>query len=60
MFKLDPNEELRKAVVEKKSHSIFRLVNCDDDLRKAVLEKTCTVSRRLCPNIENVSQDIRK
>jgi len=56
IFKLANNEELRKAVLEKNLHSIFRLVNADDDLRKAVLEKNLHSIFR----VVNADDDLRK
>jgi len=51
IFKLTNNDELRKAVVEENLHSIFRLVDCDEDLRKAVLEKNLYSLSRLVPEL---------
>ena len=53
IFKLANNEELRKAVLEENLHSIFRLVNADDDLRKAVLEKNLYSLARLLPEVSS-------
>ena len=49
LFKIADNEELRKAVVEKNLHSIFRLSKADVDLRKAVLEHNFYSMARLLP-----------
>ena len=55
LFKLIDNDELRKAIVEKNIHSIFRLTKHDDDLRKAVMEKNLHSIFRLLDN-----DDLRK
>jgi len=41
LFRLIPNEELRKAIVEQNLHSIFRVLGEGEDsnLRKLVLEE---------------------
>jgi len=49
VFKIANNEELRKAVVEKNLHSIFRIIGTNDDLRKAVLEHNFYSMARLLP-----------
>ena len=56
IFKLSNNDELRKAVMEKNLHSIFRLINADDDLRKAVVEKNLHSIFR----VTNADEDLRK
>ena len=62
LFKLVDKEELRKAVIEKNTHSIFRCVNNKrcvgdiEDLRKAVLEENLHSLFRLLPG----NEDLRK
>ena len=56
IFKLTDNEDLRKAVIEKNLHSVFRLTGADEELRKAVLEKNIHSIFRLC----NADEELRK
>ena len=53
VFKIADNEELRKAVVEKNLHSIFRLIGSNVDLRKAVLEENFYSLSRLLPELQD-------
>ena len=53
VFKIANNEELRKAVVEKNMHSIFRLANSNVDLRKAVIEENFYSLSRLLPEVKD-------
>ena len=43
------NDDLRKAIIEKNLHSIFRVTDADVDLRKAVLEQNFYRMARLLP-----------
>tara|TARA_R110000851_G_scaffold87922_11_gene191720 strand:+ start:2380 stop:5130 length:2751 start_codon:yes stop_codon:yes gene_type:complete len=56
IFKLIDNEELRKAVIEQNLHSIFRILNTDDDFRKAVIEQNLHSIFR----IAGADDDLRK
>jgi len=56
IFKLTDNEDLRKAVIEKNLHSVFRITGADEELRKAVLEKNIHSIFRLC----NADEELRK
>ena len=62
LFKLCDQEELRKAIIEKNAHSIFRLISNKEitgdieDLRKATLEMNLHSLFRLLPD----NEDLRK
>ena len=61
LFRLtNGDEELRKAVIEKNLHSIFRILD-NEELRKAVIEKNLHSIFRLLPNkVSGEIEDLRK
>ena len=51
--------DLRRAYIDQDLHSLFRLVNSNEDLRKSVLEKNLHSLFRIIPDVENL-EDLRK